>query len=193
MTCFMINGGYSGVQQREKTVKLDCVDLTPSVPSGLISRAFLTKPYAPRPTSPWMTNSEMSRSLESGVSVPVGVGGQVLCAMLKRLPELPDRTSFCGATGKSDGGSMGAMETRPAIRETRCCEERLRGLGEVGERIGGGGRGAVNVREGLLGVRGREEIVGECTGEDDTESAVKKAGELARSERGGKSVRVVMG
>ncbi len=33
---------------------------------------------------------------------------------------------------------MGAIDTLPAINDTRCCDERRRGRGEDGEREGGG-------------------------------------------------------
>ena len=49
-----------------------------------------------------------------------GVGGRVLVSRLSKLAVLPDRISFWGATGGGEGGSMGAMERRPAIRDTRC-------------------------------------------------------------------------
>lgn len=38
--------------------------------------------------------------------------------------------------GDGEGGSIGAIETRPAMRETRCWEDRLRGRERVGERNG---------------------------------------------------------
>ena len=53
-----------------------------------------------------------------------------------RVPVLLDRRRICGMTGGGEGGSIGAIETRPAIRETRCWEDRLRGRERVGERGG---------------------------------------------------------
>ena len=66
----------------------------------------------------------------------VGVGGLVLRTDDSRVPVLLDRRRICGMTGGGEGGSIGAIETRPAIRETRCWEDRLRGRERVGERGG---------------------------------------------------------
>lgn len=52
------------------------------------------------------------------------------------FPVLPDRRRIRGMVGGGEGGSIGAIETRPAISETRCWEDRLRGRGRVGERGG---------------------------------------------------------
>lgn len=95
-----------------------------------------------------MTNSDILRSLPSAAGPgsgegarlgSAGVGGPVLAATLSKLAELPVRTSFCTATVGGAGCSRGAMETRPAMRETRCCDERRVGRGDVGERAGNGG------------------------------------------------------
>lgn len=67
-----------------------------------------------------------------------GDGARVLAATLRKLPELSVRRRLCGKMGVGDGGSIGAMETRPAMRDTRCLEERRRGRGDDGERDGGG-------------------------------------------------------
>lgn len=94
-----------------------------------------------------MTNSDILRSPSPGLGdvtrlSPAGVGGLVLAAIESKLAVEPVRINFCTATVGGAGCSMGAIETRPAMRETRCCDERRLGLGDVGEREGGGGRGA---------------------------------------------------
>jgi hypothetical protein len=67
-----------------------------------------------------------------------GVGGQVLATEDRVLPVLPDRCRIWGIRGGGEGGSIVAIITRPATRDTRCCEDLLRGGGKVGEREGGG-------------------------------------------------------
>ena len=47
--------------------------------------------------------------------------------MLRILPELGVRFKFSESIDGGEGGSMGAIDTRPAIRETRCWEDLLRG------------------------------------------------------------------
>lgn len=124
------------------------IALTPSVPSKFISLARFTKPYAPRPISPSITNSEMLRSPTLGVRSTPGVGGPVLLATLKKLAALLARTNFIGVAGGGEGGCEGTIETRPAIKETRWCEERRRewgayvlprrgedGVDNIGERL----------------------------------------------------------
>ena len=67
-----------------------------------------------------------------------GEGARVLEAPLIKLPELSVRRKLCGKRVQGDGGSKGAMDTRPAISETRCREDLLRGRGDDGEREVGG-------------------------------------------------------
>lgn len=55
--------------------------------------------------------------------------GAPTLATLRKLVALFERTSLVVAGG-GEGGSTWAMETRPAIRETRCCDDRLRGRRE---------------------------------------------------------------
>jgi hypothetical protein len=76
-----------------------------------------------------------------------GDGARVLAATLRKLPALSVRRRLCGKIGGGEGGSIGAMETRPAMRETRCREDRLRGRGDDGEREGGG---RIELREAEL-------------------------------------------
>lgn len=67
-----------------------------------------------------------------------GVGGQVLATEDNILPVLPDRCRIFGIAGGGEGGSIGAIITRPAMRDTRCCEDLLRARDKVGERESGG-------------------------------------------------------
>ena len=61
---------------------------------------------------------------------------------------------------------MGAIERRPAIKDTRCWDDRRRDRGDVGERGGRGGALILEKRnEEADGVRGLEEREGECGGE----------------------------
>lgn len=62
----------------------------------------------------------------------------MLEATLSRLLVLPARLSDLCRIGGGEGGSIGAIDTRPAINDTRCCDERRRGCGAVGEREGVG-------------------------------------------------------
>ena len=63
----------------------------------------------------------MLRSFEDCAMIDEdGVGGRLLGSRLSKLAVLPDRISFWGATGGGEGGSMGAIERRPAIKDTRC-------------------------------------------------------------------------
>jgi hypothetical protein len=68
----------------------------------------------------------------------VGDGARVLDAVLMKLPELSVRRKLRGTRDDGDGDSKGMMDTRPAMSDTRCREERLRGRGDDGERDGGG-------------------------------------------------------
>jgi len=61
-------------------------------------------------------------------SIP-GVGGLVLLARLRKLVALLERIKWALGFGGGDGGSMNAIETRPAIKETRCWDDRRRGRG----------------------------------------------------------------
>lgn len=108
--------------------------LTPRDPSGWISRARLTRPYAPRPISPSMKNSDMSRPPKKDSCSEHGEGARVLSI----LPELGVRFKFSESIGGGEGRSMGAIDTRPAIRETRCWEDLLRGRDD-----GDGGSGGI--------------------------------------------------
>ena len=74
----------------------------------------------------------MLRSVTLGVLSAPGVGGPALLATLRKLAALPERTSFCGATGGGDGGREETIDTRPAIRDTLWLEERLRERGPDG-------------------------------------------------------------
>lgn len=53
------------------------------------------------------------------------------------LPELGVRRKFSVSIGVGEGGSMGAIDTRPAISETLCCDDLLLGRGDEGERATG--------------------------------------------------------
>jgi len=70
---------------------------------------------------------------------------------------------------------MGAMERRPAIRDTRCWDDRRRGRGVVGVRTGLGGALILGVfNERLVGVRGLEEREGDWFGERQRGSEVNR-------------------
>lgn len=101
----------------------------------------------------------MLRSPTALCSAP-GVGGPTLLATLRKLAALLARTNVCGPVGGGDGGSTGSIETRPAISDTRCCDERRRGRG-VGEARGEDGVGRDGDRgselERLAGDKGRGE------------------------------------
>jgi hypothetical protein len=60
----------------------------------------------------------------------------VLAATLTKLPELSERRKLWGRREEGDGDSNGTIDTRPAMSDTRCREDRLRGRGEDGEREG---------------------------------------------------------
>ena len=75
-----------------------------------------------------MKNSDISRPPRNDSSED-GEGARVL----KTLPELGVRFKLSESIGGGEGGSMGAIDTRPAIRETRCWEDLLRGLGDEGD------------------------------------------------------------
>jgi len=49
-----------------------------------------------------------------------GDGARVLVDVPNRLPELFTRLRLWSSMGGGDGVSMGAMETLPAMRDTRC-------------------------------------------------------------------------
>ena len=115
-----------------------------------------------------MTNSEILRSLSASTS-ELGVGGPVLVATLRKLAALFARTSFCGTSGGGEGGADGTIDTRPAMSETRCCDDLRRGRawppnrGEVGVRDSGG--------RPTLGDSGPGEAVREIgSGEDERDA-----------------------
>jgi hypothetical protein len=81
-----------------------------------------------------MMNSDISRPPKNDSFSEDGEGARVL----RTLPELGVRFKLSESIGGGEGGSMGAMDTRPAIRETRCWEDLLRGRNE-GELEGSGG------------------------------------------------------
>ena len=62
--------------------------LTPIVPSAFISLARLTRPYAPRPSSPSITNSDILRPPRKDSFSFDGVGAAVE-AELRKLDWLP--------------------------------------------------------------------------------------------------------
>ena len=112
--------------------------LTPILPLSNISRARLTRPYAPRPNSPSITYSEILRPPMKLSLSGEGLGGRVETTLV-RLDELPNRMSFGDDSGgDKDVGSIWTMDNRPAIRETRCCDDLRRGRGAVGDRDSGG-------------------------------------------------------
>jgi len=88
---------------------------------------------------------------------------------------------------------MGAMERRPAIRDTRCWDDRRRGRGVVGVRTGLGGELILGIfNEGLVGVRGLEEREGDWVGERQRGSEVNRD-DCACRDRGVDGVRMVAG
>ena len=120
----------------------------------------------------------MLRSLRASTS-ELGVGGPVLVATLRKLAALFARTSFCGTSGGGDGGADGTIDTRPAMSETRCCEDLRRGRagppnrGDVGVRESGGrpapgdsGPGEA-VRDTASGEDGREGFGESDSGDDE--------------------------
>jgi hypothetical protein len=104
--------------------------------------------------SPSIEKSKMLRPPRNDSPSVRGLGGAVLAAQLRKLLELSARCRLGASAGGGEGGSIGAIDTRPAIKETLCCEDRLRGRGAVGER-GRGERGTedpwVDVEEGSCG------------------------------------------
>lgn len=70
-------------------------------------------------------------------SFPDGDGGRALSAWLKKLRLLDERRKFADKTGGGEGGSMGVINTCPAMRDTLFCEDRRLSLGDVGERANG--------------------------------------------------------
>jgi hypothetical protein len=88
---------------------------------------------------------------------------------------------------------MGAMDRRPAIRDTRCWDDRRRGRGVVGVRTGLGGELILGIfNEGLVGVRGLEEREGDWVGERQRGSEVNRDDCVCR-DRGVDGVRMVAG
>ena len=86
--------------------------------------------------------------------------------LLRILPELGVRFRFSESIGGVEGGSTGAIDIRPAIRETRCWEDLLRGRGDEGE----GGReiwgvcgrhaaGEMSMEGGREGIKKRDLVV----------------------------------
>jgi len=66
-------------------------------------------------------------------------------------PELPERWSVRSSIGGGEGVSIGAISTRPATSETRCCDDRRRGRGEDGKDEERAGRlGVCDLEEGEL-------------------------------------------
>ena len=80
-----------------------------------------------------MTNSDMSRPPKNDSHSEDGEGARVL----RILPELGVRLKLSESIGGGEGGSMGAIDTRPAIKETRCWEDLLRGRNEGEDGSGG--------------------------------------------------------
>lgn len=98
----------------------------------------------------------------------------MLLATLSRLVALLERTSVLVCRGGGDAGSMSAIETRPAIRDTRCCDERRRErpCKEAREDVCDLDRdGLLDTGElgMLIGVRGLDEM-GDWAGEKDSGS-----------------------
>ena len=55
-----------------------------------------------------------------------------------KLDWLPKRMSLGDVIGGGEGGSRETKDNRPAMRETRCCDDRRRGRAAEGERAEGG-------------------------------------------------------
>jgi len=79
-----------------------------------------------------MTYSEILFSLRNERSF-TGDDARILANTLIRLSELFVGLRLGSSIGGVDEISTGAMETRPAKRDTRCWDERQRGRGEEGE------------------------------------------------------------
>ena len=111
----------------------------------------------------------MLRSVRKALGSLLGFGAPTL-ATLRKLVELFVRTSLVVAGG-GEGGSTLAMETLPAIRETRCCEDRLRGRREkdarefLREEVTLEVSGDVLPLIGLRGLDGTGDSTGECEAE----------------------------
>ena len=75
----------------------------------------------------------MSRPPKNDSCSEHGEGARVL----RILPELGVRFKFSESIGGGEGRSMGAIDTRPAIRETRCWEDLLRGRVDGDDDSGG--------------------------------------------------------
>jgi hypothetical protein len=107
----------------------------------------------------------MLRSVRKALGSLLGVGALAL-ATLRKLVALFVRTSLV-AVGGGEGGSTWAMETLPAIRETRCCEDRLRGRREddvrefLRESVKLGGVGEDLPLIGVRGLEGSGDSMGE--------------------------------
>jgi hypothetical protein len=116
----------------------------------------------------------MLRSVRKGLGSVLGVGAPTLATLMK-LVALFVRTSLVVAGG-GEGGSTWAIETRPAMRETRCWEDRLRGRERedearefLRERVKLWVSGEVLP---LIGVRGLDDM-GDWVGEYGVGSVVK--------------------
>lgn len=141
-----------------------------------------------------MTKSEMLLPPRNDSFSWAGDGARVLAATLRKLPELSVRRRLCGKMGVGDGDSIGAMETRPAMRDTRCLEERRRGRGDDGERDGGVGRMELREAELRLEVKGfgdtvldgevmKEEVIRGAEGmREESEIGVKLRGRMIGDE-----------
>ena len=86
--------------------------------------------------SPSITNSDMLLPPRKDSLSWDGLGGATEVTLIK-LDWLPKRTSFGDVTGGGEGGSRETKDNRPAMSETRCCDDRLRGRGAEGERAEG--------------------------------------------------------
>lgn len=85
-----------------------------------------------------------------------GEGARVLADVLRRLLLLPARFRLRVNIGGEAGGSIGAMETLPAIKDTLCCDERRRGRGKDGERDEGGRKQGEEAEDEGAVVKGSE-------------------------------------
>ena len=89
----------------------------------------------------------------------MGEGARV-DASERRLLWLFARRREAARRGGGDGGSIGAMDTRPAISEIRCCDERRLGCAVEGDREKGGLTGEDGMPAVML-----EDVALEGTGE----------------------------
>ena len=97
----------------------------------------------------------------------------MLLATLRKLAALFARTSFCGAVGGGEGGCEGTIDTRPAMSDTRWCEDRRRERGAFGPLPSRGEDGDDTTGDRLkqreleepTGERGLGEEHLDCTGE----------------------------